>query len=103
VISPGPSRPRNLPLCSRAQLSSFRSSLGSEVSNVRAKLASGTRSHQRSCQIRHYFIGENSVGCMYVTSTFSTVFSLCSDFTTSWNCGSARIASQFFFASSLLE
>jgi hypothetical protein len=51
----------------------------------------------------YYFIGENSVGCMYVTSTFSTVFSACSDFTTSWNPGSDRIASQFLFASSRLE
>src|SRR5580693_6907439 len=30
----------------------------------------------------HYFIGEKSVGRMYVESTFSTVFSVCSDFTT---------------------
>jgi hypothetical protein len=33
--------------------------------------------------IRHYFIGEKSVGCMYVTSTFSTSLSVCSDFTIS--------------------
>ena len=30
----------------------------------------------------YYFIGEKSVGRMYVESTFSTVFSVCSDFTT---------------------
>ena len=36
--------------------------------------------HQR---IRYYLNGEKFVGCMYVTSTFSTVFSACSDFTTS--------------------
>jgi len=31
----------------------------------------------------HYFIGEKSVGCMYVESTFSTSLSACSDFTIS--------------------
>jgi len=36
-------------------------------------------SHE-SWQIWHYFIGEKSVGCMYVTSTFSTSLSACSDF-----------------------
>ena len=40
---------------------------------------------------RHYFIGEKSVGCMCVMSTFC-VFSFCSDLTTSWNCGSLRVA-----------
>jgi len=50
----------------------------------------------------HYFIGEKSLGCMYVESTFSTSFSLCSDFPISLNAGSACIASQFFFASSRL-
>jgi len=34
-------------------------------------------------QIRHYFIGEKSVGCMYVESTFSTSLLACSDFSTS--------------------
>jgi hypothetical protein len=34
-------------------------------------------------QMWHYFIGEKSVGCMYVTSTFSVVLLACSDLTTS--------------------
>src|ERR1700691_3516445 len=36
-----------------------------------------------SCRIRHYFIGEKSVGRMYVESAFSTSLLDCSDFTTS--------------------
>ena len=35
-----------------------------------------------SASTTYYFIGEKSVGRMYVESTFSTVFSVCSDFTT---------------------
>ncbi len=37
---------------------------------------------QRETLWPYYFIGEKSVGRMYVESTFSTVFSVCSDFTT---------------------
>jgi hypothetical protein len=36
-----------------------------------------------SCKIRHYFIGEKSVGRMKVKSTFSTSLLACSDFITS--------------------
>jgi len=54
-------------------------------------------------EIKVYFSGEKSVGRIYVTSIFSTVFSACSALITFWNSGSARIASQFFFPSSGLE
>jgi len=50
----------------------------------------------------HYFIGEKSLGRIYVESTFSTSLSVCSDFNNACNPGSANIASQFFFASSRL-
>jgi hypothetical protein len=47
-------------------------------------------------------MGEKSVAPLKVTSTPSTSLSVCSDFTSSWNAGSARSESQFFFASSRL-
>jgi hypothetical protein len=37
----------------------------------------------RMLPIQHYFIGEKSVGCMYVTSTLSVVLLACSDLMTS--------------------
>jgi hypothetical protein len=38
---------------------------------------------RKCCQIRHYFIGEKSVGRMYVESIFSTSLLACSDLITS--------------------
>jgi hypothetical protein len=35
---------------------------------------------RETAHLARYFVGEKSVGCMYVTSTFSTNLSACSDF-----------------------
>jgi hypothetical protein len=45
-------------------------------------LGSGQFRKQNARHWPYYFIGEKSGGRMYVESTFSTVFSVCSDFTT---------------------
>jgi hypothetical protein len=36
--------------------------------------------HATTSDAERYFIGEESGGCIYVESTFSSSFSLCSDF-----------------------
>jgi hypothetical protein len=61
-------------------LSSNSASEGVELRCPVVEVMNSTAVRIESCPIPHYFIGEKSVGRMYITSTFSTSLLACSEF-----------------------